>query len=101
MSADLDEGWTDLGCGVQYRLVDDRHGNCVGIIERHPGCTRLGSKSYGGSVPFNTPAGIAAWPAEYPRWTVESLWPLTLSPSLKCRDCGHHGYIRNGEWIAV
>lgn len=100
MPADFDEGWTELGSGVQYRLVDDSRGNCVGIIERHPGCGGLG-RSYGGSVPFNTPAGIAAWPPDYPRWTVKALWPLTLWPSLLCRDCGNHGYITAGRWVPI
>jgi len=29
---------------------------------------------------------------------VASLEPLTLSPSLLCRSCNVHGYIRNGRW---
>lgn len=33
-----------------------------------------------------------------PWWKVESLEPLTLSPSLRCR-CGDHGFIRNGVWV--
>jgi hypothetical protein len=32
------------------------------------------------------------------RWTVESWEPLTLSPSLLCRVCGDHGFIRQGKW---
>lgn len=32
-------------------------------------------------------------------WQVVSYEPLTLSPSLLCRACGHHGYIRNGGWV--
>jgi hypothetical protein len=32
-------------------------------------------------------------------WTVESWEPLTLSPSLLCRICGDHGYIRQGKWV--
>lgn len=32
-------------------------------------------------------------------WTVEQEEPLTLSPSLLCRICGHHGFIRNGRWV--
>jgi hypothetical protein len=27
--------------------------------------------------------------------------PLTLSPSLLCRQCGLHGWIRNGRWEAA
>ena len=25
--------------------------------------------------------------------------PLTLSPSLLCRACGDHGFIREGKWV--
>lgn len=32
-------------------------------------------------------------------WRVESLEPLTVSPSLLCRVCGHHGFIRAGKWV--
>lgn len=32
-------------------------------------------------------------------WKVESEDPLTLSPSLLCRICGHHGFIRAGKWV--
>jgi hypothetical protein len=32
-------------------------------------------------------------------WQVESTDPLTLSPSLLCRSCGHHGFIRGGAWV--
>lgn len=32
------------------------------------------------------------------RWRLESLDPLTLSPSLLCRICGTHGFIRSGRW---
>jgi hypothetical protein len=27
--------------------------------------------------------------------------PLHLEPSLLCPDCGLHGFVRNGEWIAA
>lgn len=33
------------------------------------------------------------------RWTVESWEPLTLSPSLLCRECGDHGFVRRGKWV--
>lgn len=38
-------------------------------------------------------------PPDSPRWTVESTEPLTLSPSLLCRGCGNHGWIREGRWV--
>jgi hypothetical protein len=31
-------------------------------------------------------------------WDLVSESPLTLSPSLLCRTCGHHGHIRGGRW---
>lgn len=34
-----------------------------------------------------------------PVWQVESWDPLTLSPSLLCRRCGDHGFIRGGSWV--
>lgn len=36
-----------------------------------------------------------------PTWTVESWEPLTLSPSLLCRRCGDHGFIRAGKWVTA
>ncbi len=32
-------------------------------------------------------------------WTVESPEPLTLSPSILCRTCGDHGFVRGGKWV--
>lgn len=32
-------------------------------------------------------------------WTVESFDPLTISPSVLCCACGHHGFIRQGLWV--
>ncbi len=41
-------------------------------------------------------------PSTYKRpvinWQLESLDPLTLSPSLLC-GCGYHGFIKQGKWI--
>ncbi len=35
-----------------------------------------------------------------PVWTLESMEPLTLSPSIRC-GCGHHGWIKSGKWIGA
>lgn len=32
------------------------------------------------------------------RWQVQSMAPLTVSPSLLCQ-CGDHGFIRDGKWV--
>lgn len=33
------------------------------------------------------------------KWTVESWMPLTVSPSILCRQCGDHGWLKEGRWI--
>ena len=40
-------------------------------------------------------------PAGAPMWTLESKEPVTVSPSLLCRSCGQHGFIRGGKWIGA
>lgn len=32
-------------------------------------------------------------------WRVEQREPLTLTPSMLCHVCGHHGFVRSGKWI--
>lgn len=32
-------------------------------------------------------------------WKLESLQPLTVSPSILCLICQDHGYIREGKWV--
>lgn len=36
--------------------------------------------------------------AGVPIWDLESIDPITLSPSILC-GCGHHGFIKNGKWV--
>lgn len=46
-----------------------------------------------------------AWDAEFKNnppiasWELVSDNPVTLSPSLACRACGDHGFIREGKWV--
>lgn len=53
-----------------------------------------------GWVPFNGSAwgrgfaGVPGWQG----WDVVQREPLTLSPSILCRACGNHGFIKNGLW---
>jgi hypothetical protein len=34
-----------------------------------------------------------------PIWQVQAWEPMTLTPSLLCRTCGRHGFIRQGRWV--
>jgi hypothetical protein len=80
--------------GHSFAKVLDRQGNWVAIHEWHPGpngeCV--------GFVAFDTPEAREVTAPQAPKWTVESRDPLTLSPSLLCRRCGNHGWIRGGRW---
>lgn len=38
-------------------------------------------------------------PAERPTWQVVSWEPLHLEPSILRRECGLHGWIRDGRWL--
>jgi hypothetical protein len=50
-----------------------------------------------GFVHFDLPEVVTVFP-NHPKWQVVSWEPLTLSPSILCRRCGDHGFIRNGKW---
>jgi len=92
----------DLGCGVsaELRYVD---GVLDGVEYRHPhnapdrifsllpAAKRPAGYGMDGYVPVKP-----AWPDG---WTVESVEPLTLSQSLLCKQCGHHGHIIGGKWV--
>ena len=82
----------DIGHGVTIYFVQHSGADC-GLIEEH--VDKNGHKC-SGYVHFRDKP-----PAENQRrqWTVESRDPLTLSPSILCTTCGHHGFIRDGKWV--
>lgn len=53
-----------------------------------------------GGIHVDTPEVRAVFP-HGPHWTVESWEPLTLSPSILRTECGCHGFIREGKWVAA
>ena len=70
------------------------------------------AKKYGAFVSHLTPDGSKCESAivfdsetsrriddNRPKWVVESWEPFTMSPSLLCRACGDHGFIREGKWV--
>jgi len=34
-----------------------------------------------------------------PCWTLNSLEPVDVSPSLLCLRCGDHGFVKQGRWV--
>lgn len=82
----------DIGHGVRiYWTVAEDPDVRVGLIEEHdsPSGRCAGNVFFRGRVPDDC----------HPAWTIESEDPLTLSPSILCRTCGHHGFIRGGRWV--
>ncbi len=83
----------DIGHGVTISFYEYK-GVRAGLIEEHPS-PKSESGRCSGAVAFRIPENPGASPA----WDVISADPLTLSPSLLCRTCGHHGWIRDGKWV--
>lgn len=53
-----------------------------------------------GHVTFDLPINHEKFHGQ-PMWTLHSLEPLTISPSVLQRPCGLHGFIREGKWVPV
>lgn len=67
----------------------------VGIHEWH----REGGQYAAGFIAFTGRTKPDWWAADAPTWEVLAEDPLTLSPSLACGMCPHHGFVRAGQWI--
>lgn len=84
----------DLGHDVRIMFSVRRDGGPrIGFSESH---RAPDGRECAGAVTFDVPEaeGLPG-----PRWTVESWDPLTISPSILCRICGHHGFVRSGRWV--
>lgn len=69
----------------------------VGLHEWHK---EPGSAFYSaGYIAFTGRPTPEWWSPSAPAWEVVSEDPLTLSPSLACGTCPHHGWIRDGIWV--
>lgn len=83
-------GWhPDRDLNPQYEGIPDVEKAGATVSHRKPD----GSECASGVMFAGTPA------SDDVTWTVESWEPLTLSPSLLCRLCGDHGFIRDGRWV--
>jgi Family of unknown function (DUF6527) len=79
--------WVDASHGV---LIDTRYvdGALHGIAYQHP-CIAGGLRE--AFIPLNPPFKTG--------WDLVSVSPLTITPSLLCRACGHHGFLTEGKWV--
>lgn len=94
----------DFGHGVLGQWIVSKEGIKVGLLESHPMPNPpVPGRRCMGSVYFDTPEAREAAPNHfehgYATWQVQSLEPLTISPSVLCRTCGHHGFLRDGRWV--
>lgn len=83
--------WEDIGHDVRIRraFIDER---LAGVDYEHPAKGACNGKD------FYIPCAADGIVAEK-HWRLHSEQPLTLSPSLPCPVCGHHGFIRDGKWV--
>lgn len=87
-----------ISTGDGFAMAENTYdGEPAGIVEWH----RKADGSWcRGWVPYSGSKWAAQFSAnpEYQSWDVVQRDPLTLSPSILCRACGNHGFIRNGKW---
>ena len=87
----------DFGEGQGLTWVTNDQEDVIGAIEYH--ITPEGKRCEG-MISFNVPERDAKYnTGNPPLWDVPSWDPLTLSPSVLCRVCGHHGWVRDGKWV--
>ncbi len=85
--ARLASHWQDIGHGVSVE-VRDIDGVAAGVAYRH-------QKPGGGTCEGYCPLR----PVVSDGWDMVKRNPLTLDPSLLCRACGHHGWVKEGKWV--
>lgn len=98
----------DLGDGHSFTWLYSQGDQLIGIIEHHPKGPNAtpGALYCGGYVAWVPPEqqhGDHPWKANH---QLISGGPgdeehLTLAPSLACRHCPSHGFIRDGRWVEV
>lgn len=89
-----EDAGVDIGHNVRIVYTTIGAHSPGGLIEYH--YTPEG-RECGVSVLFDLDGVRHAFP-DRSVWTVVRLEPLTLTPSVLCRRCGHHGRIRGGRW---
>lgn len=94
----------ELGHGVWFTWLRYA-GERVGVIEWHHCPPQTGGglidmpdgkNLSGGALMFDIPGNAQE---QRPKWQLISLDPLHIEPSVLCRTCGLHGFIRDGKWV--
>ena len=85
----------DRELNPQYADLPDIE-KCGAIVEHNRADGKEG-KCWSGI--FFDVEGVRRVFGDKPIWQVNSWEPLTLSPSIVCRECNDHGFIREGKWV--
>ena len=102
--------WVDLGHGHRYQFFCWKPDRALNPQYAHlPDVEHFGAlvaHPYADGRPGECRSAITfegdvqrALEPEHSRWRVTSWDPLTVEPSLLCRACGDHGFIRGGKWV--
>lgn len=86
-----DKGWLHYQDGVNDLVI-------IGIMENHRTADGF---VCGGYASFVRPPRPSEHEATNPLWKVQSIEPLTITPSLQCRSCANHGFITEGQWVSA
>jgi hypothetical protein len=97
---------TDVGCGPPDHAIDIGDGHRIVMVKwQHEICgvncwhlTAEGTWCVGWA-PFSGSKWAAEFNGKISTWDVVQNEPLTMSPSLLCRACKDHGFIRDGRWV--
>lgn len=84
----------DLDLNPQYRDAPGSPEETVGFIIDH---LKPDGSTCSGAIHLDTER--TRYMGEQNRWKVISLDPLHIDPSVECRTCGDHGFIRGGKWV--
>lgn len=90
----------DLGKGHSFRWFEDEEG-IFGLIEHHPvSAAGIGYEVCGGYIAWRESQDLAS----VSKHQLVSGGPgeeekLTISPSIQCRECSNHGFIKDGKWV--
>ncbi len=85
-------GWhPDRGLNPQYNGIPDVEKAGVFVWHRKPDGSWCASAIHFDTLPTEVQTG--------PRWHLVQADPLSCTPSLLCRRCGDHGWIRDGKWV--
>lgn len=89
----------DLGDGRKLIFVEHKGEKRVAANVVHPPVE--GKCSGDQFIPFKDRAWANAFEGDIVSWKVEKDEPFTLSPSILCRACGDHGFVRDGKWVSA